>query len=182
MYSNLFCEPEDWVGFSARQKTILSALYGDGQPVFAVLDAAREDRLPAFLQAYGVEHVSLYEGESGDELKDVAPYVALLPKGSQLWQSLMNEGWGKSWGIYFNSDAELSEVRDHLRRLLKVKDEDGRLFYFRFYDPRVLRVFIPTCTPKEKKDFFGPISRFIVEGEDLDNPLQYRGKSPEEST
>jgi hypothetical protein len=73
---------EEWAGFSARQKGILSVLYGYGQPVFAVLDAAREDRLPAFLQAYSVEHASLYEGEGGDPLKDVAPYLAILPRTS----------------------------------------------------------------------------------------------------
>jgi hypothetical protein len=170
--------PEEWIGYSSRQKNVLSRLFGYGQPVFAVLDAAREDRLPAFLQAYSVEHFSLYEGQGGDELKDVAPYVALLPKGSTLWPLLMKEGWGKNWGIYLNSDAELTKVRDHLRRLLTVKDEDGRLLYFRFYDPRVLRIFLPTCTPEENTDFFGPISRFVMEGEDLDNPVQFKGTPP----
>jgi len=170
--------PEEWLGYSPRHKAVLSLLYGYGQQVFAVLDAAREDRLPAFLQAYGVEHFSLYQGDSGDQLKDVAPYVALLPKKSQLLPMLMKEGWGKSWGIYLNSDAELAKVRDHLRKLLTVKDEDDRLLYFRFYDPRVLRVFLPTCTSQEATDFFGPVSRFVMEGDDLDHPLQFRGTSP----
>jgi hypothetical protein len=167
--------PEEWVGFSPRHKNVLTKLFGYGQPVFAVLDAAREDRLPAFLQAYGVQHVPLYAGEGGDELKDVAPYLALLPKTSTLWPMLMKEGWGKSWGIYLNSDADLATVREHLRRLLTVRDEDGRLLHLRFYDPRVLRLHIPTCTPEESTDLFGPISRFVMEGEDLDNPLQFRG-------
>ena len=166
---------EEWAGFSPRHKTVLSLLYGYGEPVFTSLDAAREDRLPAFLQAYGVEHFSLYEGDGGDQLKDVAPYVALLPKNSQLLPLLMKEGWGKSWGVYFNTQSPLPKVRDHLRRLLTVKDDDGNLLYFRFYDPRVLRVFIPTCTPEESSDFFGPISRFVAEGDDLDLPLQFKG-------
>jgi hypothetical protein len=170
--------PEEWVGFSPRHKAVLSRLFGYGQPVFAVLDAAREDRLPAFLHAYGVEHVSLYEGQGGEKLKDVAPYLALLPKASQLWPLLMKEGWGGSWGIYLNSEADLAAMRDHLRRFLTVKDEHGRLLYFRFYDPRVLRVFIPTCTPEESTAFFGPISRFVLEGEDLDSPLEFRGAIP----
>jgi hypothetical protein len=166
--------PEEWIGYSPVQESVLSLLYGYGQQVFAVLDTAREDRLPAFLQAYGVEHLSLCEGER-DQLRDVAPYVVLLPKTSQLWPMLMKEGWGKSWAIYFNSDAELPKVRDHLRRLLTVKDEDDRFLYFRFYDPRVLRVLIPACTPPESADFFGPISRFVVEGDDLDHPHQFSG-------
>jgi hypothetical protein len=166
--------PEEWTDFSPRLRKVLSLLYSDGQPVYAVLDAAQEDRLPAFLKAYSVEHSSLYEGDSGEQMKDVAPYVALLPKKSQLLPLLMKEGWGRSWGIYLNSDADLTKVREHLRRLLTVKDEDGRLLYFRFYDPRVLRVFIPTCTPEESKEFFGLISRFVVEGDNPDQPLQFR--------
>jgi hypothetical protein len=168
---------EEWIGFSPRHKTILSRLYGYGQPVFAVLDAAREDRLPAFLQAFGAQHFSLYESESR-EPRAGTPYVALLPKRSQLWPVLMKEGWGKNWGIYFNSDADLPKVYEHLRGVLTLRDEDDRLLYSRFYDPRVLRVIIPGCTPEESAGFFGPISRFIVEGEDLDNPLQFRGTPP----
>ena len=165
--------PDEWVGFSPRHKNVLTKLFGYGQPVFAVMDAAREDRLPAFLQAYGVQHVSLCAGEGGDDLKGVAPYLALLPKAAALWPMLMKEGWGKSWGIYLNSDADLATVRDHLHRLLTVRDDDGRLLHHRFYDPRVLRVYIPTCTKEETTDLFGPISRFVMEGEDLDNPLQF---------
>lgn len=168
---------EEWVGFPPRQKAVLSLLYGYGLPVYAVLDAAREDRLPAFLQAYGVEHASLYEGESGDGLRDVAPYVALLPKTSQLLKLLMSEGWGKAWGVYFNCDASFPAVMKHLRRFLTVKDEEGKSLYFRFYDPRVLRVYLPTCTPEESAEFFGPISRFVAEGDDLDHPLQFKGTS-----
>jgi hypothetical protein len=37
--------------------------------------------------------------------------------------------------------------------------------YFRFYDPRVLRSFLPTCTEPECAEFFGPIGRFVMEAE-----------------
>jgi hypothetical protein len=33
------------------------------------------------------------------------------------------------------------------RRFLRVKDEDGLVF--RFYDPRVMRVYLPTCAAGE---------------------------------
>jgi len=44
-----------------------------------------------------------------------------------------------------------------------VQDAKGKDMYFRFYDPRVLRVFLPTCTPEELSDFFGPIAGFLIE-------------------
>ena len=40
----------------------------------------------------------------------------------------------------------------------------GERVYFRFYDPRVLRVYLPTCSSSELKGVFGPVGRFVVEG------------------
>lgn len=37
---------------------------------------------------------------------------------------------------------------------------------FRYYDPRVLRVYLPTCRPDELRTVFGPIRSYLVEGED----------------
>jgi hypothetical protein len=173
---------EEWIGFGSRQKTILSMLYGYGQPVFAVLDAAREDRLPAFLQAYGADHAPLSEGDSAGQLKEGAPFVVLLPKTSPLLKLLMNEGWGKGWGVFFNSAAPFADVRKHLRRLLTAQTEDGRFLYSGFYDPRVLRGLFPTSTPEESAEFFGPISRFVVEGDDLAQPLQFKAATVLAST
>ena len=31
---------------------------------------------------------------------------------------------------------------------------------FRFYDPRILRAFLPACTSDELRSFFGPVQRF----------------------
>jgi hypothetical protein len=85
-------QPEEIApAYPATQKAVLSLLYGYGQQVFAVLTSAREDRFPAFLQAYGVDYSSLYEGD-GDQLKEAAPYIALLPKTSRLLPLLMKEG------------------------------------------------------------------------------------------
>jgi len=47
-----------------------------------------------------------------------------------------------------------------------VKTEDGEQLYFRFYDPRVLRVFLPTCDERQLRDFFGPIDYFLCESEE----------------
>ena len=47
----------------------------------------------------------------------------------------------------------------------KLNDAKGKDMYFRLYDPRVLRVFLPTCTPDELTDFFGPIGTFLIESD-----------------
>ena len=33
---------------------------------------------------------------------------------------------------------------------------------FRFYDPRVLRDFLPQCSPEEVTNFFGPVTQFLM--------------------
>jgi hypothetical protein len=47
-----------------------------------------------------------------------------------------------------------------------VKTEEGEELYFRFYDPRVLRIFLPTCDREQLKDFFGPVDYYLCEDED----------------
>jgi len=131
--------------------------------VYAILDAAREGRILPLLEGVPEQHQSLYEGRQGDELRLVAPYLVELWPDSPLYDTLADEAFGKSWGIWLTSEKPFAEVRRHLRRFLMVKLEDGREVYFRFYDPRVLRVFLPACTPEEASQLFGPIRSFWVE-------------------
>jgi len=134
-----------------------------GEHLYALLDAARDDRVLELLRETKERYQSLYEGHQGEDLANFAPYLVELPKGSPLLESLINEGWGQSWGVYLMSSKSFEEVRKHFRHFLLVQTEDGKQLYFRFYDPRVLRVFLPTCTRSESSEFFGPIGKMLVE-------------------
>ncbi len=144
---------------------LLAHLRDDFQPLYAILDAAHDIRILALLLTYKEECQSLYEGEQGAKLAQVAPYLVRLQKDSKLIEALVKEGWGKSWGVYLTSASNLQEVRHHLRHFLQVKLPSGEQVYFRFYDPRVMRVFLPTCTPEDVTQFFGPIQNYLVEDE-----------------
>ena len=45
--------------------------------------------------------------------------------------------------------------------------------YFRYYDPRVLRVFLPTSNTEELTAIFGPVSCFLVESEDPGRCIEF---------
>jgi hypothetical protein len=60
-----------------------------------------------------------------------------------------------------------------------VKKEDGEQLYFRFYDPRVLRVFLPTCDRQQLSDFFGPVDYFVCEDEDPVSGMMFSLKEGE---
>jgi hypothetical protein len=145
----------------------LEVLRAQESPLHAILDAARGERILELLRESVEDCRSLYEGPQGEALADVAPYLVRMPKESWLLEALVQEGWGSAWGIYLTSPQPFLELRRHLRKFLMVEAEgmDGRL-YFRFYDPRVLQTFLPSCLPEQRKEFFGNINSFLAEGED----------------
>jgi pSer/pThr/pTyr-binding forkhead associated (FHA) protein len=133
------------------------------EPLYALLDAARDPQVLALLRASGEEFESLYEGAKGEELADFAPYLVRLSGRSVFLDRLLRAGWGQSWGVFLTTYQPFHEVRRHFRRFLLVRFEDGTEAYFRFYDPRVLRVYLPTCNRAEVGAFFGPIGCFMLE-------------------
>lgn len=144
----------------------LERLDDELDPLFGVVDASRGDRVRELLRAAEERYQSLYDGPKADALADVAPYLVALPRVSPLLELLVREGWTERWGVYFTCPLRFDDVRRHLRRFLMVQDEEsGERSYFRFYDPATLRVFLPTCSPRQAATFYGQIGRFYAEGE-----------------
>jgi len=135
------------------------------EPLFAVLDAARDDRILELLRQSVEAHDSLYEGIQGEHLAMVAPYlVGPFQEDSVLLDRLIMEGWGQRWGSYVTSREPFKEVRRHLRRFLMVElEEAAERVYFRFYDPWVMQIFLPTCSERQKQDFMGRSSAIFAE-------------------
>ena len=69
--------------------------------------------------------------------------------------------------------VDLAEVRNHLRRCLRVRGPDGSPLLFRFYDPRAFRVVIPTLDADSRKQFFGPIRGFYIEDREPGTALYF---------
>jgi len=159
-------------GTEGAQK-FLGEVAGRGR-LFALLDAARSERIVPMLQTAVDEYTSLYEGITAVTVAEAAPYLVHLKQNSRLLKSLVSAGWGNSWGIFVESASSLRELRGHFRRLLFVTREDnGASVYFRFYDPRILRTFLPLCTPRQGPMIFGPIYKFFVEDAEATVVLQF---------
>ena len=152
---------------------LIALMRRDAQPLFAILDAARDIKILNLLLKHQPQCQSLYEGAQGAKLAQVAPYLVELPHDSPFLEVLVREGWGNSWGVYLTCDQDFAVVRRHLRHFLEVTLPEGKQVYFRFYDPRVLRVYLPTCTPDETRAFFGPIRSYFIEGAEPEQLLQF---------
>ncbi len=147
-----------------------------GQEVFAVLDGARSRRIAPWIRLRTLEYECLFRGDLSPRLSDAAPYVVHLKRDDGFTSELLERAWSRAWGIFTRvpDGVSLERHRRHLRTLLRVKDESGRKLVFRFYDPRVLRVYLPTCTGDEAQTFFGPLPEILAESEDGGSLLSYR--------
>ncbi len=158
---------------AAVADSLLALLRGEFQPLYALVDAARARRAYALLLQAQEERQSLYEGPKGDRLALWAPHLVRLAPDSPLLEALVREGWGKSWGVFLTCPLGFQELRHHLRYFVKVRLPDGRTAFFRFYDPRVLRIYLPTCDGREAAAFFGPIARYLVEDDRPEALLEF---------
>jgi hypothetical protein len=161
---------------STPQERLIAMLRGEFQPLYALLDAACEPSVLKVLFESKEECQSLFEGPQGAQLAHFAPYLVRLPENSPLIATLIEQGWGKNWGIYLTCPEPLEALRRHFRHFLMVKLPDRKQVYFRFYDPRVLRLFLPTCTAEEISLIFGPVKYYIMEDEKPELLLRFSNK------
>lgn len=147
-------------------KALSSHLFSEDAEIhtYAILDGAS---VPDLLdQLYGDEPPDfrcLYRGELEPDVAEVAPYLVQLEPESPFTKWLMENCWGNHWGIFATSTEDIDVLRRHFRNFLMVKNPEGKQVYFRYYDPRVLRTYLPTCNPDEIKFIGGPVRTYYCE-------------------
>ena len=147
---------------------------GFTRDVWMIVDAARDTRIYPMLIASYMEYSCLYSGRLAPAVERVAPYLVQLEFENSYTRRLLENAWGNSWGIILKCDSSVQKLRRHLRQFLMVRDPRGQQVLFRYYDPRVLRVYLPTCLEDELQSMFGPIDCFWVEGTASENILELR--------
>ncbi len=131
-------------------KTVPDALQGPlfRQPengtlhTYAIIDAAKVPNLPELLENSGLNHRCLFKGNAYDELKYVAPWIVHLEDDNTFTRNLFTRSdtpwhlWDVAPGIFIRSRAALDDLWKHCRKFTRVQNEDGKWYYFRFWEPR----------------------------------------------
>ena len=147
---------------------------------FVILDGASVPGLPVRLYEMRPPNYCLFRGELNPDMAEVAPYIVQLVPGTPFTEwVLAGENFGKHWGIFAQSLHSIKEMRRHFRSLVTVYDEQGTPMFFRFYDPRVLRNFLPTCNAEELKTFFGKVETFFAEDKNGEKLSAFRLENDE---
>lgn len=138
------------------------------QKVYLLVDAARDDKVSDLLyQLKPEEYTCLFEGHWAEDLAFVAPYLVVLQAQAAWTKTYIEQAWGKEWGVYLETDEALPQLLQHLRQLLfmPVQSTPPKSLYFRYYDPRVLQIYLTHGEDAEKKLLFGPIKNYWIEDE-----------------
>lgn len=152
-----------------------------GEQLYALADAARDPELArAGFERFRLERYTLFPNNIHPQMPPVGPYLVPVPFAAKypfpdagyfdLWAGRV----GTSAGVLLGTAADLRTVWEHLKGVFLVEDERGAEFFFRYYDPRVLRAFLPTLTPAEARQFFGPVLRFYAEADGGTELLVFR--------
>ena len=129
--------------------------------LFAILDACDAAQVPSKAIELGPEQaVCLYNGRAKRDFWGFAPYLAVCDEVLVDW--IHETLWDHPWGIFVESNADLEALRKHFRKFLLVENPQGKQVYFRYYDPRVLKSFLPVCNTEEVREMFGPVNRYAL--------------------
>lgn len=160
-----------------RNEVIKQYLSADaGLNAYAILDGAS---IPGLLAELHGEHAPvqfecLFRGVLPPDMAEVAPYLVKIESDGKFTDWLIDGGWGNHWGIFAFSQLDFQSIRYHFRSLTRVYDETGkRYLFFRYYDPRVLRAFLPSCHGPQLADMFGPVDYYLAEGEPASELWRY---------
>ena len=136
--------------------------------VYAFLGGARDKQIEKIIRLGSLKNACLIDGKLSYEMAITAPYMVRLEKDHPQTIEILKKGWGNSWGIFAITypPATLINIRHNCKKIAMVQLPDDKRAYFRYYDPRVMRPYLPTCTIEEANKVFGHISEYIMEGED----------------
>jgi hypothetical protein len=146
---------------------------GSRSDIWAIVDCARDRSIYWPLVNSYLPFSCLFAGALPEIVEAVAPHLVRVDPDDAFARRLF-DGWGNSLCVYLEYDGSIEELRHHLRTILTVEDAAGNRVLFRYYDPRVLRAYLPTCHAEELRTVFGPVKAFWMEARDPATLLEFR--------
>ncbi|VAW77867.1 hypothetical protein MNBD_GAMMA12-2203 [hydrothermal vent metagenome] len=129
--------------------------------LYAIIDSAVHQKIHHLIKRNIAKesYSNLFHHTDFSEIEDAAPYLVHLTKANAI---LLNKIWRYPWGIFLITSVERDEIEAHLRTNLFAEDPLGEELLFRYYDPRVLPVFLNNSSDEERQLFFGPIEEMYA--------------------
>lgn len=133
-----------------------------GQQIHMLVDGARGPDIAPLIRFGKLDYTCLFAEPLSPRLRAAAPYLVHLAAGSPQTCDWLRRSINEPLGIFVAAPARITtqQLRLHFKKILWVQDERERKLYFRFYDPRILPIYLPTCTREERAMVFGPAEHY----------------------
>ena len=115
---------------------------------YAILDAGRIVGCVEILDASGLDHHCLYQGELAREVPDLAPWLVKLDPENLILRKLMLGSketpppafalWPNAPALYIRSRLNLDQLLSHLRHFGQIDLKDSKPVFLRYWGPLVL--------------------------------------------
>ncbi|WP_395344295.1 DUF4123 domain-containing protein [Ningiella sp. W23] len=149
-----------------QMQTVKNALFTDDSlHIYAVVDGAACPELRFQIHEFKPQSTCLWSGKLAPDIEEVAPYLVLLERDSELTDWMLKNGCANFWNIFVASSLVLKDMRKQIRKLLLVRSPSGKSMVFRFFDPRVLETFLPLCDEAQLQMFFSGIQKVLAVSE-----------------
>jgi hypothetical protein len=130
---------------------------------YALIDAAQDSSIAINLEAFNSPARCLFDGDVADDLAEVGPWLVELTRFDDAWDWFAEAGYGKNWGILMHSRLELPRLKTQLKRFLKITDENGKSFFFKYYRPKHLNAYLPVFDAVQMESFMRGIETIFAE-------------------
>ncbi|MBS1826762.1 MAG: DUF4123 domain-containing protein [Acidobacteria bacterium] len=136
----------------------LASLASSGR-LFAIVDACGNPAVLPRVNANPGQAICLAESRVREQAPDAVPFLFRVDAGILDW---VKGFWTEPWGIFVATEIDPMSLYSHLANFLVVELPGNKKRAFRYYDPRLLKAFLQSCTPDQLRTFFGPIRGFGV--------------------
>lgn len=127
---------------------------------YLLLDGAQINDLAA--RIYGLEESPslhlLYQQSAYEALAEVGPLLVAVRPHSELAQ-LFHREWQATAGVWLESDASEDDLVAHLRSLIHVRLGSAQTTLFRYYDPRIMALWLGALEADERVPLMGAVKR-----------------------
>jgi hypothetical protein len=131
-----------------------------GGYLFAIVDPCETPEILEKTAEIGSKAIPLFQGTRYEHYTSVSPY--LVSVDPQVCDWIFVALRDTCWGIFLLTKANAAELYQHFQQFLSVQLPDGSVCFFRYYDPRILKVYLRSCNVHELAEFFGPVRGFGI--------------------
>lgn len=132
--------------------------------LYMFIDAAHDSRIyPALCASIHTRCCLFSEEHISEKIKSVSPFLVKIKRLDDFVSWCIREGAHRNWMVFFASNqVHVSELRLHFKRYSFAKTPEGKRYFFRYYDARVLPTFIASSADRERQEFFRPCRAFWI--------------------